>query len=422
MSLKRDSLSNLIGNGTPLLVAVVAIPYLVRSLGDEKFGILTLMWALIGYFGLFDLGVGRALTYEVSIRATRQARQEIARSVNAGLIFTLCTGLAGVLLVLAITFLVHAGLFGTRKVLTPDTRTAFLIISLAIIPTTITSGLRGTMEGLKRFPSSNANRLIFGILMFLLPMAAIYNHDKSLTAIAGYLALGRLIVMLIAFWSVRDVLPEKLKIELQEIRLLLGYGVWVTISTIISPLMVYGDRFIVSAILGAQVLTYYAIPQEFLQRLLLFPTALTQALFPRLTQHPAGDSMRNLYRHFLMRVALVMGAVCLLVAFAAPPFFSIWISPAFADKARPIVWVLSAGVWFNSLGQLPYTMLHAMKLPKLTALFHIAELGLYGLVLIILCQHYGILGAAIAWSFRVTLDFFLLHGAVQKCCPSPSIG
>ena len=66
MSLKKDTVYNLLGNGVPLLAAAVAIPYLLTSLGNEKFGLLALIWSLIGYFGLFDFGVGRALTYEVS--------------------------------------------------------------------------------------------------------------------------------------------------------------------------------------------------------------------------------------------------------------------------------------------------------------------------------------------------------------------
>ena len=45
-----------------MLVALVAIPILVDGLGTARFGILTLAWMVVGYFSLFDLGLGRALT------------------------------------------------------------------------------------------------------------------------------------------------------------------------------------------------------------------------------------------------------------------------------------------------------------------------------------------------------------------------
>ena len=68
MSLKRNTFWNLAGNGLPFLLGAVTIPYLIRHLGVEAFGILTLIWGLIGYFSLFDFGLGRALTQQVAAR------------------------------------------------------------------------------------------------------------------------------------------------------------------------------------------------------------------------------------------------------------------------------------------------------------------------------------------------------------------
>ena len=66
MSQKKNSLYNIIGLGIPLIVGIVVIPILISQLGESKFGILTLIWALIGYFSVFDLGLGRSLTLNLS--------------------------------------------------------------------------------------------------------------------------------------------------------------------------------------------------------------------------------------------------------------------------------------------------------------------------------------------------------------------
>ena len=66
MSLRHNTIWNLAGSGVPLIAAVAFIPFTLNRLGNEAFGVLTLIWALIGYFSLFDMGVGRALTYERS--------------------------------------------------------------------------------------------------------------------------------------------------------------------------------------------------------------------------------------------------------------------------------------------------------------------------------------------------------------------
>ena len=50
-SLVGNTLWNLAGTFLPLLVGLVAVPLLLRSLGIERFGLLSLIWMLTGYFG-----------------------------------------------------------------------------------------------------------------------------------------------------------------------------------------------------------------------------------------------------------------------------------------------------------------------------------------------------------------------------------
>src|SRR5579872_2825937 len=61
-SLTANVIWNLLGQGAPLVIAVLAIPVLIRDLGTDRFGLLSLAWVLVGYFSIFDLGIGRALT------------------------------------------------------------------------------------------------------------------------------------------------------------------------------------------------------------------------------------------------------------------------------------------------------------------------------------------------------------------------
>lgn len=60
--LARSTIWNLAGQILPMIAAVLAIPPIVRGIGLDRFGILTLGWVVVGYFSLFDLGLGRALT------------------------------------------------------------------------------------------------------------------------------------------------------------------------------------------------------------------------------------------------------------------------------------------------------------------------------------------------------------------------
>src|SRR5215470_6216410 len=87
--LAKNTLWNLIGSGAPMLVAVFCIPTLIRGLGKERFGVLTLAWALIGYASLFDLGLGRALTQLVARKLGEEKEQEIPSLVWTSLLLML---------------------------------------------------------------------------------------------------------------------------------------------------------------------------------------------------------------------------------------------------------------------------------------------------------------------------------------------
>ena len=66
MSIKKNTIWNLFGASIPVTLGFIVVPYIISKVGVETFGILSLIWALIGYFGLFDFGLGRALTQQVS--------------------------------------------------------------------------------------------------------------------------------------------------------------------------------------------------------------------------------------------------------------------------------------------------------------------------------------------------------------------
>src|SRR5216110_3506099 len=93
--LARNTIWNLLGSGAPMVVAVFCIPILIRGLGKDRFGVLTLAWALIGYTSLFDLGLGRALTQLVAQKLGAGEEKEIPSLAWTSLVLMTLLGLAG---------------------------------------------------------------------------------------------------------------------------------------------------------------------------------------------------------------------------------------------------------------------------------------------------------------------------------------
>jgi O-antigen/teichoic acid export membrane protein len=417
MSLRRNTLWSLLGSSLPLLAAALFIPYCLNELGGEAFGVLTLIWALIGYFSLFDLGVGRALTYEIGRRQSSNASADIPAVVRSGLVLTLLAGIFGALVMFCLAPYLAGSWLKITPDLAPDARLAFEIAAVGVIFTTLGSGLRGAQEGLNQFKISSLNKVILGFCTFSLPALSIYVYGPSLYPIVMYLVAARVMMVIIVLFQLRHyVFVKALHPVKNYIRSLYSFGIWVTISGIIGPIMVYGDRFFVSAAIGAALLPLYAIPQEGLQRLLLIPGSFCNALLPKLAGLPMDERMA-LYRKSHRYVMLIMLVVCIVSAALAYPILSIWLSPEFAKECLGIVCILAVGIWLNSIALVPYTFLHANGSTKLTAIFHLIELVIYIAALYYLVEAYGLIGAALAWVFRVGVDLVLLEWAIRKVKP-----
>lgn len=101
--LTRNSAANVSGHFVRLVAGLAVIPYLVTTLGEQKFAIWTIAWVITGYFGSFDLGLGEAFVKHLSYYYARDDSKFCNGAVVAGLIIYACQALVGLALWLAIS-------------------------------------------------------------------------------------------------------------------------------------------------------------------------------------------------------------------------------------------------------------------------------------------------------------------------------
>jgi len=78
MSIVRHTGYNVAASLAPIVVSLATVPAQIHYLGEARFGVLAIFAILLGYFGVFDLGISRAA---VGLQAVerRLGRVEIAR-------------------------------------------------------------------------------------------------------------------------------------------------------------------------------------------------------------------------------------------------------------------------------------------------------------------------------------------------------
>ncbi|MFN7645748.1 MAG: flippase [Burkholderiales bacterium] len=405
----RNAFWNLLGLGLPLLVAVVCIPPLIASLGASRFGVLTLVWAVVSYFGVFDLGLGRALTQQVSAAIGAGRADEMCEIAAAGLWVMVALGaIAGA----ALWFAAPAGVALLKSDADPhEAIDAARALAWAMPFVVLASGLRGVMEAHSAFVPINVVRLATGVLTFAVPLAAVRSGWNDLAAIAWMLACVRAVGCALYAGFVARLLPGALapvRPDGARIRELATQGGWMTVTNVVGPLMGYLDRFVIGAVLSLSAVAWYVTPQEIVSRLLIVPGALTSVLFPRLSEiHASGASAqegRRIERLALGALFLALFPATLLLGLLAYPVLDLWIGPVFAREGATAMLVLCAGVLFNSLAQVPFAAIQARGGARTTALLHLAELPLFVVAVWLFTARWGVAGAALAWTLRMGLD------------------
>lgn len=409
--LATNALWNLLGQACPLLVAVIAIPILLASLGPARFGILSLAWVTLGYFSLFDLGLGRALTQLLS-RSLAAAHPDLDGQIRTALVMTFLVGLAAMIVVALSANLIVTRVFRIPAALQPESLAALLVLAASLPILTTTGALRAVLEAHQRFRAASLVLLQLGIFTFLGPLLPL-PFSRNLAWIVLTLVISRVVAWgEYAVLAVRTVpaLAGRLQIEPRTIGPLFRFGGWMTVSNVISPLMVYVDRFVIGIAISSAAITYYAVPYEIITRLWIVPTAVVAVLFPAVSAASIGDPLRvaRLFERASKAILLVVFPVALLTVVLANQLLVIWLGRPLAAHSSHVLQYLAIGVFLNSVAQVTYTLIQASGRPDLTAILHLLELPVYLALLASLLRTDGIDGVAIAWTLRVALDLLLL--------------
>lgn len=417
--LARNALLNLAGQLLPLVVALVAMPALVAGLDRDRFGILTLAWTAIGYFAVFDLSLGRALTHAVATRGARaHDEDDLAAVVWTTLALMLGLGAAGAVVLVAVAPWLVTSLLAVPDALHGEAVHAFWLLALALPFVVSTAGLRGLLEAHQRFGLINALRVPLALLTYLGPLAVLpFSH--ALVPVVGALVVGRALAWLahvVACWREYPALRRRAAVRRDLVRPLLRMGGWMTVSNVVSPLMTYLDRFVIGAALSVAAVAYYVTPYEVVTKLLIVPGALLGVLFPAFAAASVGDraaTARLLDRGARVLVLAMLPPAALLVAIA-PEGLHWWVGADFAREGARVLQWLALGVFVNAVAQVPYTALQGVGRPDLTAKLNLAELAPYLGAMWWLAHRWGITGVAVAWAARVTVDAAVLFALAGR--------
>ncbi|WP_338467578.1 flippase [Novosphingobium sp. ZN18A2] len=414
MSFTRNSLYALTASVLPLVSALVTVPLYIREIGAERYGALVIAWTMLGYFGQADFGIGRALAQRISSNRKASARK-MARIVSSGMAILITLGLVMGL----VTYLAAAYFFGNVMKVAPALRSELLdslwALALCNPVMTVTGAATGALIGVERFRRVSIGNLAGNLGLQILPLIAAkaFGHDLE-WLIAASLA-GRLLGLAIVGTAVwRTFLAgQRFAPGWAEMRRLSRFGIWVMITAMAVPLMIYSDRFVIGAVAGAIAVAVYTIPYQVAYRTLLVPSAIVSVVFPRLAALPDQLAAAKC-RAFTIFIAQLFAVIVIGLSCLADPLMHLWLGSHLDPRSVGIARIILPGVWLLAIGSVPFAFIQARGDPRFTAALTIAELPFYGILLFALGQRFGLYGFAAAFSLRALVDFVALSWRAKQ--------
>ena len=405
----RNALRQLVGQAVPLVAALLSVPWLLAELGPERFGVLTLLFAILGSGSLLDLGTARAVTRLVARALADDQRTHVAPLLGTAALLQLALGsLVALALALGANALTLG--LGTPEHLRGDAHGG-LVAGALILPVALLAGsLRGAVEAVQRFDIVNRVRVPTQLANQLVPLLVV-----SLGGGLTEATVGLLVVRLLSLGAWRGAVRSAIGIpqvwalpQRKTVADVLRFGSWASVSALCGPLLGQGERVLVGTLRSAAELAVYAAPLDAMLRLLIVPSAVASALFPACSE--PGHRSFDLGRRALQRLVLIGLPAVVCLAPHLEWLLVAWLGPELGGAAARPALPLLLGVALSGLAAIPYTLVQAAGRPEFKARLDLLELPLALGLTYLLTSRYGLLGAA--WSRVALAAFDLLALAV----------
>lgn len=427
---KHLAWNSLLNLGTAVFIAglnVIFVPLMLHTFGTEFYGVLSVSWMVLGNFAWLDFGFSRASARYVSQELAQGRPDQAALWTATAVVSQTFLGLVGAAAVWAAApFIVdHIHVQSQNRELVILTMRLF---ALCIPVDFANRSITGVMQAGQRFDWVNGLGVFSTLSTFAVYGLGIVAGADFKIVVYGLFFL-RIVNLLGSYWGATHVLPELKSLSYLETVTesyrsraiaLIRYGWWVASASIVAPLLVLFDQWMISVLIGVSLLPYYTVPSNLLWRLAMFPNSLTTTLFPAFSAMEAKTQWDKIEHYFLRAHRYLLTALIpvLFVLFAwGGEILRLWIGASFAAQATIALRMLVFGFAIGLLAPLSGALLEAVGRPDILVKLYIVELPFNAVIVWSLTKYYGIAGAALSYTVRTVIETVILWVVVYGIVP-----
>ncbi len=395
--------NSLWGSGSFVFISLISfliLPFIIKKLSIEGYGIYILITSLVGFYGILDLGLGSALIKYVAELHEKNEIERLNLYINNTVIFQ---GLIGLLSSIAILFFSKNILYllNVGKENIKDATYALNLCAIGFFFTFIGGAYRSVLQGLQLYKSTS---IIDSVLNLAL------NTFVAVVLFMGFGLVGCIVInVIVAFMSFIGyyILVKKnissyvisFFINFKILKEIISFSFYIFLSRISGIFSTYIVRFVISFFLGPAAVTYYIVPSKLVGALGGITGGGISVIFPFSSQLGAGnnsDEIKNLFLKSSRILTAITFPMIVFISLFSEQILTIWVGVAFARQAWLVLSVISFSAFIGGMSTIPNLIILGQGNSKLIGVFSFLTIVLYIIFLPILTKLFGIIGTSFA--------------------------
>ena len=334
-----------------ILSAFILMPYTIRVLGSEEYGLWILVASATGYLSLLVLGTPMASVRFLSKSIAEKDYKKVNEIVG---------GFAGLYLMLGLLCLVvGAIIYALFPVLfnVPAEHTESAQRALVIVVFSIAGGFIGRLPGAvfaahQDFVIRNLI-LAAAVVLRLVLTLVLLDLAPSIITVAIIQLIHILFEFLVSTYVMHRTYPEiRLsfkKFETGTLKEIFSFSIYVLILNLGIQLSYQTDALVIGAFSEVSQITFYSVANSITIYYMEFIVAIAMVVMPNSTKLHTEGRMDDLRAMFLkwskLSLALTM-AGCLFLLIFGGKFLGWWIGPEFERDSGKVLFVLVLSFFF----------------------------------------------------------------------------
>ncbi|OPY61755.1 MAG: putative membrane protein EpsK [Pelotomaculum sp. PtaU1.Bin065] len=411
--LVKNVISNWLAYFVNIVISFFMMPFIIKSLGDTRYGIWVLIGSLTGYLGLFDLGIATSIHKYVAEYYSKKDNKSLNSFISTSYVAYLLIGVVVFLVTifLAINF---NRFFLSASNLIPETRLVMVIVGFNIAIGFPLGVLGGIVRGLQRFDiNSLVETVAFVVKSFL--VIIMLKAGYGLVALAVISLVTTVIAHVWRAIYAYFIYPE-LKISFSFfqksfLKKIFKYSIFSFVLAVATKIIFYTDSIVIGVFLSSAAITYYSIGGRLVEYIRQVILEMIGVILPTASSFDAQNDKDKIRK---LLIAGTKYSMIVFIPFAAflfvmgKDFIALWMGAQYVDRTISVLFILLFSQFFAVSQIASGTILLGVNKHRFLALLSMVE-ALVNLILsLVLVRKMGIVGVAIGTAIPLIVNNFII--------------